>query len=75
MAAFSIQVADFLFLQSALPFGTDFLPQNWEPVRRLIEILAEKLFDDDSLRSKHQKYLDKLKWEPTLGKFKKKFTP
>ena len=30
--AFSIMVADFLYLQSALPFGTDFLPQNWEPV-------------------------------------------
>ena len=73
--AFSIIVADFLYLQSALPFGTDFSPQNWEPVRRLVEILAEKLFDDKSLPDKHRKYLDQLKWEPTLGKATRAFTP
>ncbi len=32
MAAFSIQVEDYLFLQDALPFGTNFLPHNWERV-------------------------------------------
>ena len=68
MAAFSIIVADFLYLQAALPFGTDFSPQNWEPVRRLIEILVVKLFDDKSLRTKHRKYLDRLQWQPNLGK-------
>ena len=67
MPAFSILIAEFLYLQSALPFGTDFLPQNWEPVRRLIEVLATKLFDDKSLRQKHRQYLDRLQWEPTLG--------
>jgi hypothetical protein len=67
MPAFSIMVADFLFLQTALPFGADFSPQNWEPVRRLIEILAEKLFDDKTLRAKHRKYLDKLQWNKALG--------
>ncbi|KAL7523262.1 hypothetical protein ACHAXR_000668, partial [Thalassiosira sp. AJA248-18] len=67
MAAFSIMVADFLYLQSALPFGTDFSPQNWEPVRRLVEILAERLFHDKSLPMKYKKYLDRLQWEPTLG--------
>ena len=51
ISAFSIMVADFLFLQSALHFGADFSPQNWEPVRRLIEILAEKLFKDKSLQT------------------------
>ena len=60
MPAFSIMVADFLFLQSALPFGADFSPQNWEPVRRLVETLAEKPCDNKSLRSKHRKYLDRL---------------
>ncbi len=40
MPAFSIVIVDFLYLQSALPFGTDFSPQNWEPERRLIEALA-----------------------------------
>jgi len=33
MPAFSIMVANFMFLQAALPFGADFSPQNWEPVR------------------------------------------
>ena len=60
MPAFSIMVADFLYLQSALPFGTDFSPQNWEPVRRLVEVLAEKLFPDTTLRAKHRQYLDRL---------------
>ena len=68
MPAFSIMVADYLYLQSALPFGTDFSPQNWEPVRRIIEVLAEKLFADKSLVIKHHKYLVRLKWEPSLGK-------
>jgi len=75
MAAFSIIVADFLYLQSALPFGTDFSPQNWEPVRRLVEVLAEKLFEDKSLRDKHRKYLDRLQWEPSLGKANTPFVP
>ncbi len=32
VTAFSIIVADYLYLQSALLFGTDFSPQKWEPV-------------------------------------------
>ena len=64
--AFSIIIADVLYLQSALPFGTDFSPQNWEPVRRLIEVLAERLSTDKSLIAKHCKYLDKLHWENPL---------
>jgi len=67
MPAFSVIVAQFLFLQPALPFGTDFSPQNWEPVRRIIEILARKLFSDDTLRHKHRKYLDQLRWDRTLN--------
>ena len=75
MPAFSIMVANFMFLQAALPFGADFSPQNWEPVRRLIEILAEKLFPDNSLRDKHRAYLDMLHWDPTLGDPKARFVP
>ncbi len=60
MAVFSIQVVDFLFLQNALPFGTNFLPQNWEPVRPLTKILAETLFNDERLQAKQRKYLDRL---------------
>jgi len=75
MPAFSIIIADFLFLQSALPFGTDFSPQNWEPVRRLIEILAEKLFSDKSVVAKHRKYRDELHGEPSLGKCTVPFVP
>jgi len=73
MPAFSIMVADFMYLQPALPFGADFSPQNWEPVRRVIEILAEKLFLDKSLPTKHRKYLDNLQWNKSLGGSKGKF--
>jgi hypothetical protein len=71
--AFSIIIADLLYLQSALPFGTDFSPQSWEPVRKLIEVLAERLFSDNSLIAKHRKYLDKLQWEESLAKCKQPF--
>ena len=67
MPAFSIMVADFLFLQTALPFGTDFSPQNWEACRRIIEALSERLFKDKSLRKKHEKYLKRIKFGPTLS--------
>jgi len=66
MPAFSIMIADFLFLQAALPFGADFSPQNWEICRRIIEELAEKLFHDTSLRAKHRKYLDRITFAPNL---------
>ena len=36
-------------------------------MRRLIKILATKVFDDKSLRQRHHQYLDRLQWEPTLG--------
>ena len=75
MPAFSIIVADFLYLQAALPFGTDFSPQNWEPVRRLVEVLSEKLFIDTTLRTKHRRHLDLLQWEPSLGKCTTPFVP
>jgi len=75
MPAFSIIIADFLYLQSALPFGTNFSTQNWEPVCRPIEVLDEKLFNDSSLILKHRKYLDKLQWKPSLGKCKTPFAP
>ena len=71
--AFSIIIADFLYLQSALPFGTDFSPQNWEPVCRLIDVLVLKLFTNKLLITKHRKYMEKLQWEPSLGKCKKLF--
>ena len=73
--AFFIIVTDLLYLQSALLFSMDFSPQNWEPVRELVKILAEKLVSDKLLPTKHRKYLDNLKWEPNLGKEKWAFTP
>ena len=74
MGAFSYILDDILFLQIALSFGADFSPANWEVVRRIAEILAEKLFDDDSLRDKHRQYLDRLSWQPSLGSTKARFT-
>ena len=67
MPAFSVMVSQFLFLQSALPFGTNFLPQNWEAVRRIVESLARKLFDDKTLPAKHEKHLRLLKWDKNLN--------
>lgn len=66
MGAFSYIIADQLFLSCGLPFGTDFSPQNWEPLRQILEILAERLFDDDSLLVKHKKYLDQLVFDRSL---------
>ena len=68
MGAFSYIISDVLFLSCGLPFGTDFSPQNWEPFRRILELLSERLFDDDSLRTKHRKYLDQLEFDQSLGK-------
>ena len=66
--AFSYLIADQLFLSCGLPFGTDFSPQNWEPLRRILERLAEALFEDSSLRAKHRKYLDQIEYDQALGK-------
>ena len=68
MGAFSYIIADQLFLSCGLPFGTDFSPQNWEPLRRILELLAERLFHDDSLRAKHRQYLDQLVFDQSLGR-------
>jgi hypothetical protein len=68
MGAFSYIIADQLFLSCGQPFGADFCPANWEVVRQVLEKLATSLFHDDSLRDKHRKYLDRLKWDRSLGK-------
>ena len=68
MGAFSYIIADQLFLSCGLPFGTDFSPQNWEPLRRILELLAERLFHDESLRTKHKQYLDQLVFDQALGR-------
>ena len=75
MPAFSIVVTDLLFLQAALPFGTDFSPQNWEVCRRLIEELSTKLFRDKTLRRKHRKYLDRIRFAPDLAQRLKTVVP
>ena len=51
--ALSYILADHLFLQVGLAFGADFSPANCEAVRRVQSALAEKLFFDTSLVSKH----------------------
>jgi hypothetical protein len=68
MGAFSFIIADHLFLSCGLPFGTDFSPANWEVVRKLLEAVAKALFNDDSLVDKHRKYLDRLKYDRSLGR-------
>ena len=75
MGAFSYIIDKVLFLQCGLCFGADFSPACWEVCRRIIEILAEKLFDDETLPTKHRQYLDRLQWQRSLGSSKASFTP
>lgn len=65
--AFSYIIDEYLFVQCGLTFGSDFSPSAWEPLRRMAEQMAEKLFDDDTLVEKHRKYLDKLQWSKRLS--------
>ena len=71
MGAFSYIIGDRLFLSCGLPFGTDFSPANWEVVRQLLEAVAERLFADSSLRTKHAAYLSQLNFDRSLGKTQK----
>ena len=66
--AFSYILGDFLFVQCSLTFGADFSPSSWKGICRIAELLAEALFDDKSLRTKHRKYLDLLKFGRDLGR-------
>jgi hypothetical protein len=68
MGAFSYIIADQLFLSCGQPFGADFCPANWEVDRQVLEKLSTSLFHADSLRNKHRKYLDRLRWDMSLGK-------
>lgn len=75
MGAFSYILGDYLFLQCGLTFGSDFSPASWEVVRRIAEQLAEGLFKDLTLRDRYRYALDKLQWQPGLGKQHARFTP
>ena len=68
VGAFCYIIADTLYLQCGLTFGSDFSPQAWECCRRIAEQLSQKLFDDDTLVSKHAKNLENLRWGKRLGK-------
>ena len=54
-------------MQCGLTFGSDFSPAVWEICRRMAEIMAKKLFSDESLLRKHKQHLDKLNWGKNLG--------
>ncbi len=68
---FSYILADYLFFQVGLAFGADFSPANWEAVRRTQSALAEQLFFDTSLVTKHRAVLDKIKWCHSLNSKKR----
>ncbi len=74
LGAFAYIIDDILFLPCGLTFGSDFSPASWEVLRRIIEKLAKALFADKSLVTKHRKYLDKMKWQRSLGSSKARFT-
>ena len=75
MGAFSYIIGQMLFLQFSLNFELDFSPASWEVLRTLIKELSLFLFQDNTLRTKHRKYLTKLIWRTDLGSDKAKFTP
>ncbi len=66
VGAFCYTIFSQLWVQIGCTFGSDFSPANWEGVRRCIEELAQGLFQDDTLRAKHRKYLDQLQWDVSL---------
>ena len=68
MGAFSYIIGGLLFLSCGLTFGSDFSPQTWEVVRRMVEQLATNLFETEGLVEKHRTHLDKLSWHKKLGK-------
>jgi hypothetical protein len=55
-------------MQCGLTFGSDFSSAIWETCRRMAEIMAKKLFSDESLLLKHKQHLDKLNWGKDLGR-------
>ena len=65
--AFLYILADYLFFQVGLAFGAKFSPANWEAVRQAQSALAERLFFDTSLVTKHRAVLDKIKWYRSLS--------
>ena len=74
MGLFSFIIDHLMYLQCGLTFGSDFSPTSWEVLRQIIEILAELLFEDETLRSKHRKYLDRMQSQRSLGSPKAMFT-
>ena len=54
--AFSYILPDYLF------FHADFSPANWEAIRCVQSALAEWLFSDTSLVTKHRVVLNKITW-------------
>jgi hypothetical protein len=69
VGAFSYILADYLFFQVGLSFGT------WEAIRHAQSALAERLIFNTSLVLKHCAVLNKIKWCCSLGgKKKPRFT-
>ena len=73
--AFSYNLADYLFFQIGLAFGANFSPANWEAIHCTQSALAECLFFDTSLVTKHHTVLNKIKLCHSLcGKKRPRFT-
>ena len=73
MYAFSYIIDNLSFLQCGLTFGSDFSPASWEVLRQIIDLLAELMFDDKTLHTKHRKHLDRMQWQQSLGSKKARF--
>eukprot|EP00957_Ditylum_brightwellii_P145736 11097371-Ditylum_brightwellii.AAC.1 len=53
-------IEQLLFVPCGNTFGSNTSPANWEPVRRARETLAQRLFSDSSLISKHKDCIDRV---------------
>eukprot|EP00957_Ditylum_brightwellii_P080610 6130629-Ditylum_brightwellii.AAC.1 len=62
---FSFIIEQLLFVPCGSTFGSNTSPINWEPVRRAREALAQRLFSDSSLISKHKEYIDRVQFCPS----------
>jgi hypothetical protein len=66
---------DTLIMNTGLTFGDNTSPSNWEPVARARQQLAQKLWSDNDILTRAQKYLPKFTFEAQASPIERsKFT-
>lgn len=62
IGAFGFVACGFYFLANAMVFGSTTSASSWEPFRRGIQGLATFYFADKTLKLRHKKWLDMVRW-------------